>query len=199
MSLAEAAPPNVANWAESLSNVMYDHIIDEFYADHSVGVQPFNFVNAINEEKSIRSILIDGAPWFVGVDIANALGYVKPYRALELHVDEEDKKVISGQNIEEWRNCRMPQNGVNDSGAVFDNKTDKRRNGRIHQNDRDNNDAVYGIQRLTFINESGLYALIFGSELPSAKTFKRWVTSEVLPSLRRTGAYIITKRIKGGE
>ena len=50
-------------------------------------------------------------------------------------------------------------------------------------------DTLGGKQNMTIINESGLYALIFGSRLESAKKFKRWVTSEVLPTLRRTGGY----------
>lgn len=49
-----------------------------------------------------------------------------------------------------------------------------------------------GTQAMTFVNESGLYALIFGSKLPKAKAFKRWITSEVLPSIRRTGAYAVS-------
>lgn len=47
------------------------------------------------------------------------------------------------------------------------------------------------MQTTTVINESGMYALIFGSKLPTAKAFKRWVTNEVLPSIRRTGAYSV--------
>ena len=50
-------------------------------------------------------------------------------------------------------------------------------------------DTLGGVQELTVINESGVYALIFGSKLPAAKKFKRWVTSEVLPSIRKTGSY----------
>ena len=50
-------------------------------------------------------------------------------------------------------------------------------------------DTPSGIQEMTIINESGLYALVFGSKLPTAKKFKHWVTAEVLPSIRKTGAY----------
>ena len=46
-----------------------------------------------------------------------------------------------------------------------------------------------GTQTATIINESGVYSLVFGSKLPAAKKFKRWVTSEVLPAIRKTGSY----------
>lgn len=95
----------------------------------------------------IRTVMIDGEPWFVGRDVAYALGYAKPETAIRNNVDEGDTL----------------KQGVSDS----------------------NNH----IQQTLVINEPGLYSLIFGSKLESAKKFKRWVTSEVLPQLRRTGTY----------
>ena len=100
-----------------------------------------------NEEfGSIRTVTRDGEVWFVGKDVAEALGYTNPKNAVPNHVNEEDK--LSTQ-------------------------------------------IEYAGQRrtVTVINESGLYALIFGSKLESAKRFKRWVTSEVLPAIRKTGSY----------
>ncbi|MBD9291844.1 MAG: phage repressor protein [Coprococcus eutactus] len=94
----------------------------------------------------IRTVNIDGEPWFVGVDIATALGYSNTRDAIAKHIDNEDKATV----------------------AIHD--------GRQKRN-------------ITAINESGLYSLILSSELPSAKAFKRWVTSEVLPSIRKTGSY----------
>lgn len=94
----------------------------------------------------VRTVAIDGEPWLVGKDVARALGYSNPRKALGDHVDEEDKGVTK---------C----------------------------------DTLGGTQELTIINESGVYSLIFSSKLPSAKKFKRWVTSEVLPSIRKTGSY----------
>ena len=94
---------------------------------------------------SIRTVTIDGEPWFVGKDVA-ALGYKDTADALKKHIDSEDKLTRqfadSGQNREMY-----------------------------------------------IINESGMYALIFGSKLESAKRFKHWVTSEVLPAIRKTGKY----------
>ena len=95
---------------------------------------------------SIRTITIDGEPWFVGKDIAEALGYVNTKKALADHVDVEDK-----------RGSQIVTPG--------------------------------GIQTMTIINESGLYSLILSSKLPNAKMFKRWVTSEILPAIRKSGHY----------
>ena len=87
-----------------------------------------------------------GETFFVGKDVAMALGYSNPLKALRVHVDDEDK-------------------GVTEMGTPG------------------------GTQKITFINESGLYSLILSSKLPQARAFKRWVTSEVLPAIRRTGRY----------
>ena len=95
----------------------------------------------------VRATQIDGEPWFVGKDVAEALGYSNSRKAIADHVDEEDKGVTK-------------------------------------------RDTLGGAQDLTIINESGLYSLILSSKLPTAKEFKRWVTSEVLPSIRKSGGYI---------
>ena len=60
-------------------------------------------------------------------------------------------------------------------------------------------DAIGRNQKAVFINESGLYSLILSSKLPQAKAFKRWVTSEVLPQIRKTGGYIPTKDAQGRQ
>ena len=93
----------------------------------------------------IRATEINGEPYFVGKDIAEALGYTNPQKAIRDHVDEEDKT-------------------LNESFTV---------NGTM---------AV-------LISESGVYSLVFGSQLPKAKEFKHWVTSDVLPTIRKHGAY----------
>ena len=95
----------------------------------------------------IRTVMIDGEPWFVGIDVAKSLGYKRPSDAVYSIVDEGDSVKHRVSDIQ---------------GHT---------------------------QQTTIINESGLYALIFGSKLESAKKFKKWVTSEVLPSIRKTGSY----------
>ncbi len=170
MSLAEAAPLNVANWAESLSNALHDFIIDEFYADHMSELQTFDFTDALSE-KNIRSVLIDGAPCFVGRDVAKALGYKDTVNALKQNVRDNHKILVDRNRV---TNRVVPDHPLKNVGSGIEN-------------------------RITLIDEAGLYKLIFGSTLPTAEAFTDWVTSEVLPSLRKTGAYIITKRIKGGE
>ena len=111
---------------------------------------------------SVRTLVIDNEPWFVGKDVTKALGYDNPSKAIRDHVEEEDKRV-GVQNVTPY---------------IIDSLGRK--------------------QHPTFINESGLYALVFGSKLPSAKKFKRWVTSEVLPALRKTGQYQV-KELSGSE
>ena len=102
------------------------------------------FTNA--EFGSVRTITKDGEPWFVGKDVAEALGFTNPRDAISTHVFDDDKGVE-----------------------------------RI--------DTLGGKQNMTIINESGLYALVFGSRLDSAKRFKHWVTSEVLPTIRKYKVY----------
>lgn len=96
---------------------------------------------------TVRTIVKDGEPWFVGKDVAEILGYKETAKAIRTHICAEDKGV-----------------------SVLD--------------------TPGGQQKITLINESGLYSLILGSKLPKAKTFKRWVTSEVLPTIRKTGGYV---------
>lgn len=110
------------------------------------------FQNA--EFGNIRALTIDNIPWFVGNDVARALGYGNGKslpNAVSRHVDNEDKGVTE-----------MMTPG--------------------------------GMQNMTIINESGMYALILGSKLPTAKKFKRWVTSEVLPAIRKHGAYMTDEK-----
>lgn len=108
------------------------------------------FKNLVHPEfGELRTVEIDGEPWFVGKDVAVALGYKKPENAIANHVSDEDKTSTLIQG----------------SGSNYKSKA-------------------------TIINESGLYSLILSSKLPSAKDFKHWVTSEVLPSIRKNGAYI---------
>lgn len=102
------------------------------------------FKNA--EFGSVRTITVEGEPYFVAKDVAEILGYSNPRDAINKHVDEEDKGVAK---------C----------------------------------DTLGGKQELTVINESGLYSLILSSKMLNAKKFKRWVTSEVLPTIRRHGLY----------
>ena len=105
---------------------------------------------------SVRVVEYNGDPYFVGKDVAEILGYSNANKAIQMHVDEEDKKVLDFKGFSHFGNILW---GEND----FSNKT--------------------------IINESGLYSLILSSKLQKAKEFKHWVTSEVLPSIRKTGKY----------
>lgn len=102
-----------------------------------------------SEFGTLRTAYVNGELYFVGKDVAAALGYANPQKAIRDHVDDEDKT-------------------VNDSFTV---------NGT----------------QVVLISESGLYSLILSSKLETAKKFKHWVTSEVLPSIRKTGSYTVHK------
>ena len=99
----------------------------------------------------VRTVEIDGEPWFVGKDVAEALGYSNTRDALSKHVDEDDKATVAFHDGSQNRN-------------------------------------------VTAVNESGLYSLILSSKLPGAKEFKRWVISEVIPSIRKTGGYTLKSK-----
>jgi len=101
-----------------------------------------------SEFGEIRVLEKEGQAWFVGKDIASALGYERPTKAIQDHVDKEDKDEVPIQ------------------------------------------DSIGRMQNTPAINESGMYSLILSSKLPTAKKFKHWVTSEVLPSIRKHGGYI---------
>ena len=103
----------------------------------------------VNEEfGTVRTLMKDGKPWFVGKDVAVILGYNEPHKAIARHVDEDDG---------------MKHPVIDSMGRT---------------------------QNVTIVNESGFYSLVLASRLPNAKRFKRWVTSEILPTIRRTGGYV---------
>ena len=109
-----------------------------------------------DEFGQVRTVVIDNEPYFVGKDVAEALGYGKGKslaNAVANHVDKEDKGVTK----------------IMTPG---------------------------GAQEMTVINESGIYSLVFGSKLPTAKKFKRWVTSEVLPAIRKHGGYLTPEKVE---
>lgn len=120
-----------------------------------------------NEEfGEVRMVMIDNKPWFGGKDVAEALGYKNTKDAILTHTEEEDRRIIQRSEITTLENhISKDVFPVNFVSAEIPNRG------------------------LTVINESGLYALIFGSKLESSKRFKRWVTSEVLPSIRKNGIY----------
>lgn len=103
--------------------------------------QLFNF-----QDKTIRTVIIDGTPWFCAKDVCEVLNFGNYRQALHTHVSKED----------------------------------------VHKQDTL---TKGGHQAISYVNESGLYCLIFGSKLPAAKAFKNWVTSEVLPTIRKEGQY----------
>jgi len=102
-------------------------------------LQIFNY-----QEKQVRTVLKDGEPWFVAVDVCNILGLVNPSESLR-SLDDDERSTL-----------RISEGGP----------------------------------EANIISEAGLYSLILRSNKPEAKTFKRWITHEVIPQIRRTGSYL---------
>lgn len=115
---------------------------------------------------SLTTITIDGNPWFIGKEVAEKLGYERGTKAVIDHVDSDDRKVLLKSHF---------RNLENNKSIVLENIPNR---------------------GLSCINESGLYSLILSSKLPSAKKFKHWVTSEVLPAIRKHGAYLTPEQIE---
>lgn len=116
----------------------------------------------------VRTVVIESEPYFIGKDIADILGYKNPNEAIQEHVDEEDKFIRSSRGSEMLK--------LFSSIKDIQNK--------------------FGRQDNWFINESGVYSLVFGSKLPTAKKFKRWVTNEVLPAIRKHGGYLTPEKVE---
>jgi anti-repressor protein len=113
-----------------------------------------------SEFGSVRTLSLDGIPYFVGKDVAEILGYSNTKDAISVHVDEEDKRVIQRS---ENTTFEIPNRG------------------------------------LTVINESGMYSLVLSSKLPNARKFKRWITNEVLPTIRRHGVYAVDELLENPD
>lgn len=131
-------------------------------SDYSLPLDGGNTEIAVFENPEfgkIRTVNINGEPWLVGKDVAAALEYERTAKAIQDHVDEEDKVLVDGKTQSQF-GLELGQRGG------------------------------------WLINESGLYSLVFASKLPGAKKFKRWVTSEVLPSIRKHGAYITSSELE---
>lgn len=133
---------------------------------------------------NLTTILIDMEPWFIAKEVATLLGYENTKQAILTNVDELDQRILSrsecealfGQNIADAETIENTDDLKGLSDRPLENTTNISNRG------------------MKFINESGLYTLIARSNKPEARKFQRWVTSEVLPSIRKTGQYIIQKQ-----
>ena len=128
---------------------------------------------------NLTTILIDMEPWFIAKEVATLLGYENTKQAILTNIDELDQRIFSrseceslfGQSITDAETLENTDNPKGLSDRPLDNSTNISNRG------------------MKFINESGLYTLIARSNKPEARRFQRWVTSEVLPSIRKTGSY----------
>lgn len=157
----------------------------------------------------------NGNPWFIGKDVAENLGYIRERDAIRDHVDYEDKALLKQKNgmgivvlnengsksgeipplenhsmnrdiFKGSKTRRLENRSTNENGSKIDKSS-------TLENPFPSPINITGLnvppRGLTIINESGMYSLIFGSKLESARRFKHWVTSEILPSIRKTGSY----------
>lgn len=127
----------------------------------------------------LRVIVKNNEYWFAGKDVANALGYTDTDKAIRVHVDEEDKQLFKPDKTA----------GLKSPFDYFP---------FLKSQASENTTFEIPNRGMMFISESGLYSLILSSKLPKAKEFKRWVTSEILPSIRKTGSYSV-KQEKADE
>lgn len=129
-----------------------------------------NELQVFNNEAfgTVRAVEIDGEAWFVGKDVAEVLGYANPNEAIQDHVDDYDKFMRSSKGSEMLK----------------------------HFSSIKEMQEKLGRQDNWFINESGVYSLVFQSKLPKAKEFRHWVTSEVLPTIRKHGTYMTPETIE---
>ena len=133
---------------------------------------------------NLTTILIDMEPWFIAKEVATLLGYENTKQAILVNVDELDQKMLS------YDECKQLFGQKSTNNETLENTDDSR-----GLSDRPRNNSInINSQGMKFINESGLYTLIARSNKPEARRFQRWVTSEVLPSIRKTGQYAIQKQ-----
>ena len=142
-----------------------------------------------NSELSINltSILIlnnetnEFEPWFIAKEVATLLGYTETAKAVRTHVDELDQRILSRSECE----VLFGNAPTSESDESIENSDDL----KVSNSDTLDNSTSISNRGMKFINESGLYTLIARSNKPEARKFQRWVTSEVLPSIRKTGSY----------
>ena len=120
---------------------------------------------------SVRVLLdVNGDPWFKAKDVATALGYTNSVKAVGDHVHPDDKKYWKEFNHKESLPFEPASNSESESTTATPT---------FNRNEKN----------IVFINESGVYSLIMKSKKVEALTYQRWVTSEVLPSIRQSGSY----------
>lgn len=118
----------------------------------------------------VRVVIINGEPWFAGIDVARALGYKNGSRDVERHVPQKFRRIFTAKEM-------ASNQESTETVGIFSEQ------------------SMGGVQRLTFISEKGLYRLILRSNLPKAEEFTDW-TCEVLTTIRKTGSYSLVANPK---
>ena len=158
-----------------------------------------NLVKCFNNSSlgvNLTTILIDNEPWFIAKEVATLLGYENTEKTIRTHVDEEDQKMLSCNECKELfgssLEIEVETDEVSDQDIVDTETVGSDANLKPTKTVGLKNSISISNRGMKLINESGLYTLITRSKKKEAKPFRRWVTSEVLPSIRKTGSYGIT-------
>ena len=155
-----------------------------------------NLVKCFNNSNlgvNLTTILIDNEPWFIAKEVATLLGYENTEKTIRTHVDEEDQKMLSCNECKELfgsiLEIEVETDEVSDQDIVDTETVGSDENLKPTKTVGLKNSISISNFGMKLINESGLYTLITRSKKKEAKPFRRWVTSEVLPSIRKTGSY----------
>ena len=155
-------------------------------------LMPVKYFNNSELSINLTSILIlnnetnEFEPWFIAKEVATLLGYTETAKAVRMHVDELDQRILSRSECEVLFSNTL----INESDESIENADDL----KVSKLDTLDNSTNISNRGMKFINESGLYTLIARSNKPEARKFQRWVTSEVLPSIRKTGSYNVQQQ-----
>ena len=134
-------------------------------------------------EQTVRIIMRDGEPWWVAKDVCDILGLSNPTKVLKA-LDDDEKMTLTFSSLHDDEKMTVRISDVNDDEKIALRFSDG------HSRKRG------GAQFLNLVSESGLYTLIIRSNKPEAKQFKRWITHEVIPSIRKTGSYVMPSKVQ---
>ncbi|MBR1602457.1 MAG: hypothetical protein IJ667_03350 [Synergistaceae bacterium] len=134
-------------------------------------------------EQTVRIIMRDDEPWWVAKDVCDILGIANSRDAVSA-LDDDEKMTLTISSLHDDEKMTVGISDVDDDEKIALRFSDG------HSRKRG------GAQFLNIISESGLYALIIRSNKPEAKQFKRWITHEVIPSIRKTGSYVMPSKVQ---
>ena len=154
------------------------------YLDSSI-----QYFNNSNIGVNLTTVLIDDEPWFIAKEVANILGYENAPKAITDHIDAQDQRMLSFSECKELFGGAL---AIDEGDNEYSETVVREGNLKLNKTFSLKNPMSISNRGMKLINEAGLYTLTIKSDKPEAKPFRRWVTSEVLPSIRKTGSYGIS-------